>query len=285
MIRPITVGVDNSTGSRTAGEWAAREAVRRRLPLHLVHVWLDEPTFMAPPPDRAEAERLLGEIAADVAARHPGLEVTSEVVSGSPVARLIERGDEAELLVLGSRGHTAFVGFLLGSVSLPVTAHTARPVVVVCEDTSGEPEAGGEIVVGLKDLGPSADALLGPAFTMASARGAAVRAVGVYSLPSVFGRDAADLLRQQGFNEEEDRVGRALSEALAPWRPQFPRVRVVEHLRFGNAAEELLAAASEAGLLIIGRRVARPALGLRIGPVAQSVLHHSPAPVMIIPYD
>src|SRR5690606_20295659 len=41
--RPVLVGVDGSTSATEAVRWAANEAVRRRAPLVLVHVWTPVP--------------------------------------------------------------------------------------------------------------------------------------------------------------------------------------------------------------------------------------------------
>jgi nucleotide-binding universal stress UspA family protein len=37
--------------------------------------------------------------------------------------------------------------------------------------------------------------------------------------------------------------------------------------------------------VVVGRRVHRPALGMRIGPVAHAVLHDAAAPVAVVPHD
>jgi nucleotide-binding universal stress UspA family protein len=53
------------------------------------------------------------------------------VAEGTPATALIDAAEGADLLVVGSRGHGAFAGMLLGSVSLHVTTHAPCPVTVV----------------------------------------------------------------------------------------------------------------------------------------------------------
>jgi nucleotide-binding universal stress UspA family protein len=49
MSRNVTVGLDGSSESRAAAEWAACEAKSRGLPVRLVHVWEPVPEPMAHP--------------------------------------------------------------------------------------------------------------------------------------------------------------------------------------------------------------------------------------------
>jgi nucleotide-binding universal stress UspA family protein len=60
-----------------------------------------------------------------------GLDVTVEALEGHPGERLITLSEDAELLVVGSRGHGGFVGLLLGSVTTYCVNHARCPVVVV----------------------------------------------------------------------------------------------------------------------------------------------------------
>jgi nucleotide-binding universal stress UspA family protein len=60
-----------------------------------------------------------------------GLESSIEVVEGHAGERLISLSRQAELLVVGSRGHGGFMGLLLGSVTTYVVNHAECPVVVV----------------------------------------------------------------------------------------------------------------------------------------------------------
>ncbi|MGW0824489.1 universal stress protein [Streptomyces sp. NPDC002845] len=288
MTRPITVGVDGSPESAAAAAWAGREAVRRALPLRLVHAWQWEPQDVAVAADRETQERwareALREAERTAAARHPGLTVTAQLLGGSAVENLVAEAAEAELLVLGSRGHGAIVGFLLGSVGQQVIAEAARPVLLVRFDDRPEAEAGGrEIVVGQHGAPDDSAAALRFAFETAAARGAGVRAVRAWSLPPVFGYSPGSLKLADEAGGLEPYEKQALGEALRPWRERFPDVPVTEHVEIGSAAQVLLSVAGGAQLIVAGRRAHRRAVGSRIGSVAHALVHHAPCPVAVVP--
>ncbi|MEU1595492.1 universal stress protein [Streptomyces sp. NPDC005708] len=287
MTRPITVGVDGSSESEAAAAWAGREAVRRGLPLRIVHAWQWQPYEVAPAADRDAqagwAREMVDGARRAVAERHPELPVTAEALEGAPAGTLAAEADAAELLVLGSRGHGAVVGFLLGSVGQQVIAESARPVVLVrSDDRPGAEAAGREVVVG-QHGGPDDSApTLGFAFATAAARGAAVRVVRAWSLPPVFAYSPGSmkLLDEAGGMEPYER--KALDEALRPWRDRYPQVPVTEHVEMGSAGQVLLDAAAHAQLVVVGRHASRP-VGPRIGSVAHALLHHAPCPVAVVP--
>ncbi|MFF8670042.1 universal stress protein [Streptomyces sp. NPDC015242] len=142
MPRTVTAGVDGSPESLAAAEWAAREALLRDLPLRLVYAWEWQPPAYVPtaglpvpvPPteqQRVAARRLLDETRERLARRHPGLGIDADEIPGQPAAALLKAAEEAELLVLGSRGLSRLAGYLVGSVALSVLAWSARPVVLV----------------------------------------------------------------------------------------------------------------------------------------------------------
>ncbi|MEU5117034.1 universal stress protein [Streptomyces longwoodensis] len=288
MTGPITAGVDGTDESLAALAWAAREAVRRDAALRVVHVWEFQPDAAPDVADRASQERWVREGVAGavrtVAERHPALEVTTDVLEGPPADTLLEAARGAGMLVLGSRGHGPFVGFLLGSVGQQAITEAVCPVVSVRSgDKASDEVAGHEVVVGQQGEPEDSAAALGFAFETAAARGASVRAVRAWTLPPVFAYSPGSLrlLDEAGGLEPFER--QALAAALAPWRERFPDVAVVEHVEMGSAAQVLLSVSGRAQLLVVGRRAHRTAIGARIGSVAHGMLHHADCPVAVVP--
>lgn len=290
MLRPIVVGLDGSPESLAAAAWAAREAQRRGLPLRLVHAWIWQPHDVPVAEDldtqKSWALRTLREAQEDLAARYPDLPIDTRQVSDLATPVLLDQAEGAEMLVLGSRGHGAIAGFLLGSVGQQVLARAKSPVVMVRanERSAAEPD-GAEVVVALQDLGELAKPLLEFAFAAAAARGATLRAVHAWQLPPVFGYNAAALHISDEDGGQKARAARDLDELLEPWREKYPQVPVVQKLDLASASGVVLQAAVGAGLVVVGRKVHPPALGMRIGSVTHAVLHHAAAPVAVVPHD
>ncbi|MFK0117759.1 universal stress protein [Streptomyces sp. NPDC090994] len=289
MTRPITAGVDGSEESLAALAWAARQAVRHGAALRVVHVWRFEPEAVDRAGDRDAQERWVRETLAEavgtVTARHHGLEVTTDVVEGDPVQTLVAVAAGTGVLVLGSRGHGAVVGFLLGSVGQQVIAEATRPVVLVrAGDRPSDEVAGHEIVVGQQGEAEDSAEVLRFAFEAAAARGATVRAVRAWTLPPLFSYSPASLKLLDDAGGLEPYERKALAEALRPWRDRFPDVPVVEHVEMGSAGQVLLSVAGRAQLMVVGRRARRSAVGARIGSVAHGVLHHAGCPVAVVPH-
>jgi nucleotide-binding universal stress UspA family protein len=59
------------------------------------------------------------------------IEIERIVAQGSAAHVLLDAAEDADLLVVGSRGRGGFTGLLLGSVSHQVASHATCPVVVV----------------------------------------------------------------------------------------------------------------------------------------------------------
>ncbi|MFJ8596227.1 universal stress protein [Streptomyces sp. NPDC093598] len=292
MTRPITAGVDGSQESLAALAWAAREAVRRDRPLRVVHAWRFEPQEALEAGIEGDADSqaewvhsaVTGAVGT-VTERHPDLEVTTDVIEGAVPDALVAAAADAEMLVLGSRGHGRIVGFLLGSVGQQVIATAARPVVLVrAGDQPSSEAAGREIVVGQQgDPEDSADALRF-AFEAAAARGATVRVVRAWSLPPVFAYSPGSLKMLDEAGGLEPYEKKSLAAAVRPWRERFPGVPVEEHVEMGSASQVLLSVAGTAQLMVVGRRAHRTAVGARVGSVAHGMLHHADCPVVVVPH-
>jgi nucleotide-binding universal stress UspA family protein len=140
----IVVGVDGSESSRDALAWALAEARLRAAPVRVVSAWEITPlaytaagTF-APPLDEAvyesverAAEQNLSATLAALEGAAAGVEVETSVREGTAAHVLLEAARDADLIVVGSRGHGSLAGVLLGSVSHQVAQHAPCPVVIV----------------------------------------------------------------------------------------------------------------------------------------------------------
>jgi nucleotide-binding universal stress UspA family protein len=142
-IERIVVGVDGSDSSRNALSWAYDEAGHHGASLTVVTTWhppalpMTPPYGNVPPEDygdqpRREALELLDSFTSKLVPKDPAVDIRTSVEEGkNPAKVLIERSKEADLVVVGSRGHGGFLGMLLGSVSQHVVSHAECPVVVV----------------------------------------------------------------------------------------------------------------------------------------------------------
>jgi nucleotide-binding universal stress UspA family protein len=86
-------------------------------------------------PDRTEELRTMVQMEADkvlaaLDGPHPD-SVTVKAVHGYPVEELIKAGQDADMIVLGSRGAGGFTRLMMGSVSSQVAQHAHCPVLII----------------------------------------------------------------------------------------------------------------------------------------------------------
>ena len=302
MMRHITAGIDGSPESLAAAHWAAREALRRGTALCVLHAWewhpRPTPSVPADVSQRNWAESILVRASNSVRAAHPELRVIERAVSDSPVAALLTAAEQAELLVLGSRGLSGVAGFLVGSVSQRVVAGSPQPVVLVRagESTADEhfsvPSGVSpdeipstpyrDVVLGL-DTGGPCDEVLEFAFETARRCGAALHVIHTFKAPPPYA--TADRLVPQSGPELLAEHEHQVVATLRPWCEKFPEVTVAETVSEGRAASALLRASTGASLVVVGRRVREARLGTHIGSVAHAVLHHVDCPVAVVPHS
>ncbi|MET8473497.1 universal stress protein [Streptomyces sp. NPDC006422] len=280
--RVLSVGTDASRESVHAADWAAREALRRGLPLRLVQASGTERPAPRVPDVDLPGRGVLDVVALRLSYAHPALEIIARRRADQPVTALLEAAEESESLVLGSRGFTGYSGFLVGSVALAVTARSTRPVVLVRAGGLPEDERQGAdfrpVLLGL-DVTAPADELLSYAFEAAALRGAPLHVLHAWSLPPLRGIQPGGA-RPGDAARQEDGLRGALTEAVRAWRSKYPEVPVEERLVYGQPGHHLLKAATGASLTVVGRRTGVP----HLGATAHSVVHHVTSPVAIVPH-
>ena len=135
--KSLIVGVDGSEGSRAAVDEAIDLAGNLGATLTFVFVrkppsgWLGDPYYQrALTGDLVDARRAVAE--AVETATTAGIGAYSEVLEGDPANELVSIADnrDVDMIVVGSRGHNALAGAVLGSVSQSVSQHANRTVVV-----------------------------------------------------------------------------------------------------------------------------------------------------------
>ena len=132
----IVAGFDGSPPSLDALAWAARQAVLTGSTLQIVMTWEWPSSYgwAVPIPDdfdpEADVRQAVDTAIAGLRAEHPDLVVDARLVNGHPAPTLVEASKEADLLVVGSRGHGEFVGMLIGSVSTYCVTNAHCPVLV-----------------------------------------------------------------------------------------------------------------------------------------------------------
>jgi nucleotide-binding universal stress UspA family protein len=119
--------------------WAAEDAARRGTALHVVRCWqmttaptpaTFEPGFVPPMEDWERA--VLQELdAAWTSLRDRGAELQLHAVHGNPERVLVEASRDADLIVVGSRGHGRLAELVLGSVAAQVAREARCPVTIV----------------------------------------------------------------------------------------------------------------------------------------------------------
>ncbi|GAA3614304.1 universal stress protein [Nonomuraea rosea] len=275
----IIVGVDGSRAGLEATGWAAVEAALRQAPLTVAHAvprWVCEPAAGR----YAEVNRWMREGAQTVLAtardralrERPGLGVETVLLPGDPRSALIKAADDAELLVVGSRGIGGVRGLLVGSVAHGIAAHALTDVVLVRDRPSpGGGAQGREVVVGV-DGSPGAHRALDFGFDYARRHGTRLRAVQAWAWPQADGFAPADPVSEQDARQ-------TLQEVLAGHLD--PEVEVIAEVVHGHPIEVLREAAAGADLLVVGSRGHGQLAGMLMGSVSQAMLHHAPCPLAV----
>lgn len=282
----LVVGVDGSTGADLALAWAIREARLWHARLTIVHCYPLLPTVG---PWLAEEEEVGLRAVKALVARHTaeldGVQWDTQVrwaPSGSWAHKLAEAADDADLLVVGSRGLGGFWQLLLGSVSHHVSIHAPSSVAVVHEGADATIDPSG-VVVGIDGSPPSLRALAWAA-REAHRLGLPVEAVHAYAVPTAAANaalarsaDEADHLHARAHSAAEELLATAVAQAAVP-----PTVEVRRRVAAGSPAGVLIKAAGSGALLVCGQRGHGRLGQLVIGSVSDQCLRHAAGAVVVV---
>jgi nucleotide-binding universal stress UspA family protein len=137
----IVVGIDASSHSMAALNWAMREAAAHNTPLTVVTVevvvasgWGGSQVYGADFELRDKAQKAAEEAVAN-AAKELGADapasVTVKALLGQPAEQLLNEAKDADQLVVGRRGIGGFSRLMLGSVTSQIVHHADCPVTIV----------------------------------------------------------------------------------------------------------------------------------------------------------
>ena len=293
----IVVGVDGSEQSMGALHWAAREARRRGAPLHMVTAYsvpmIGGSTFdvgYAAFDDAAmnrAVEDLVGEARRRVA--ELDVDVRSTVQAGDPSGVLLELSEDAQLLVLGSRGRGGLIGRLLGSVSTAVPAHAHCPVGIIPlqwgreyqlhENVSRRQAFVDGVTVGSDGSQQASSAML---WAAEEAEQLGVPLTVVCAAPSDSG-SSAWLPSPVDFDNLRGEIQAAIDAGVRWLRGHFPNLDITGELVGGSPIHVLVERSAQNQLVVTGTRGRGGFAGMLLGSTSQGVLHNSAGPAMIVP--
>jgi nucleotide-binding universal stress UspA family protein len=285
MQSKVVVGVDGSAASDAAIHWAAHEAAMRGLPIKLINVVA--PTLfssaMAPndtitqgQEDQArqiidQARRVVDEVPGE----KPG-EIHTEVRYASVVPTLVDASNDAQMIVVGRSGLSAWGPDVLGSVTSGLLHHAHCPVAVAHAPESAQDEIREDapILVGI-DGSAASGAAVALAFDEALHRGVPLVALHAWSDVAVFPILGMDW---RTYRDEGDEV---LGERLAGWQERYPEVQVHRRLVCDVPARWLIDESKDAQLVVLGSRGRGGYAGMHLGSVTSAVLQSVRVPVIV----
>ncbi len=278
------VGVDGSPNSLHALEWTAQLATRTGADIIAVHAWefpfaamVPAPIGIAVPPADAIAEaseKALSESISDIKLHYP-VQIDEYVAEGMPATVLLNvaKSEEADLLVVGTRGRSSVSQILFGSISRRVVTHAECPVVVLTSEAPlDRPDS---VMVGF-DGSPCGTAALRWALDLNVPN---LDVVYAWQLPVGFAMEGTIM----PVDDLEDSAEKHLASLLQKTCTPEELSRITSHVVAGDARSVLTQPDLEPGLTVIGERGHGGFTGAIIGSVTTYVALHSKSAVAVIP--
>ncbi|MGW6132270.1 universal stress protein [Cellulomonas sp. NPDC055163] len=284
---PLVIALDGSPHSEQTLQWGLAEAERRGARVLLARTfqepreisqWSWYPIFEDLSFD-TEAKEYLEDRWERESARHPGLTIETALLHGAEVPQLRTQSKDAQLLVLGARGHSARRH--IGRVSAHLAAHARCPVAVVRLDPDHALAGDAPVVVGVDGSATSVAA------ARVGAREAQLRGVGLVvvharpTYPDPYG--SGGLARDPVVTADEDAAAhRAATTVADGLRDAHPGLDVRLHLVDDEPVHALVAASRGAQLLVVGSRGLGAFQGMLLGAVSSDVVRTATTTVLVV---
>jgi nucleotide-binding universal stress UspA family protein len=287
----ILVGIDGSAAALTAVRWAAHDAALRNVPLSLVHVVNASVTGrpQVPPPGgfRQKQEKRACEfiksaikVAEESAGERGPVQIDSKMFYSDTVPTLVGLSKEAEMVVVGYRGHGGvLVRNFLGSVSSGLVYHAHCPVAVIHNGKPLVANVARAPVLVCIDGSPASQAATAIAFGEASRRNVGLIALHAWTDPRV--SDFKELFPNINWDAQLSTEEATLAERLAGWQERYPDVRIVRKIEAGDAASPLIEASKRAQLIVVGSHGRGGLAGMLLGSVGAAVVNRARIPVIV----
>jgi nucleotide-binding universal stress UspA family protein len=281
----IVVGVDGSPSSTCAVRWAAETAARHNAPLLLlcasaipgtVYGELGLPRSFFDDQEAEGMRRLADATHIAHNAASGELSVTTELTTLPAIAALLERSQDARMIVLGSRGQNPLTGELLGSVASALAHHAHSPVAIIRE--SPHPTAQDPVVVGV-DGSANSEPAIATAFEEASLRHVDLIAVHAWTDIAISTLSPHD--KRLPWHSIKTGEQAALAESLAGYTDRYPDVTVHQVVVQDQPAHHLQTYTDTAALLIVGSHGRGGYTNMLLGSTTTALLHTAECPLLI----
>jgi nucleotide-binding universal stress UspA family protein len=190
------------------------------------------------------------------------VEVATEVRTGTPAAELCRAAaaHDADVIVVGSHGHTPWRDLFLGSTVLDLLRTSPGPVLLLPLHDAAAGTRGGGVLLATDGSDNAA-----PAERLATALGERLGGTATTVLPPTAADDDVEHAREH--------LAQAVGAALTP------------HVERGPLPETIgrLAQHQHADLVVVGARGRNPLTGLLLGSTAEHLLRTTHRPVLLVP--
>ena len=291
----ILVATDFSETADLALSRALDIAVRHESEVAILHVMQAEmpvmatPEMIVVPPDYEKVLRDSSEeglARASARAKEAGVRVREILKQGGAAHQIAACADaiDADLIIVGTRGHTGFKHLLLGSVAEEVVRTAKRPVLIVHpgDDRPIEPV---KTVLFPTDFSATADHALSAATRLLSGSDdTKVLLVHTFNIsPSVVPAGGFGNGISPHFVENAQQLAeQATAPAAEALRNRGFEVEVL--VERGDAAEVVteLASSRDVDIIVMGTRGHSKLRQILLGSTAERVVEHAPCPVMTV---